>query len=101
MEEPLFSDNSIAEAQPDELIGFFGNSPQFLIYFLRRTYFKYVVHLVLLFGVETWVVTPHMVWVLGDSSTRWHKAGGENSTAEAVRKVGVHLVGDVKRGVGV
>ena len=51
-----------------------------------------------IFGVETWVVTPHMVWVLVDSSTRWHEAGGDNSMAEAVQKVGVHLVGDVKRG---
>ena len=29
--------------------------------------FKAVVQLVLLFGAETWVVTPHMGWVLGGS----------------------------------
>ena len=28
-------------------------------------FFKAVVQSVLLFGVETWLVTPHMGWVLG------------------------------------
>ena len=28
-------------------------------------FFNPVVQSVLLFGAETWVVTPHMVWVLG------------------------------------
>ena len=39
LEEPLFSDNFIATAQPDELIDFLGNSPQFLIFLLRCTYY--------------------------------------------------------------
>ena len=38
LEEPLFSDNYIAAAQPDESTGFFKNPPQFFIYLLRCTY---------------------------------------------------------------
>ena len=34
-------------------------------------FFKAVIQSVLLFGSEKWVVTPGMVRVLGDSSTRW------------------------------
>ena len=64
MEEPLFSDNYIATAEPDESTDFFENSPQFLIYLLRCTYFKAVVQSVLLFGTETWVVNPRMGKVL-------------------------------------
>ena len=33
LEEPLFFDNSIAAAQPDESEGFFGNSPQYIYIF--------------------------------------------------------------------
>ena len=34
-------------------------------------FFKTVVQLMLLFGEETWVVTPRMGRVLGVSKTRW------------------------------
>ena len=32
---------------------------------MSRFFFKAFVQLVLLFGADTWVVTPHMGWVLG------------------------------------
>ena len=54
-------------------------------------FFKYVVHLVFLFGAETWVVNPCMGRVMGGFQD------GEADMEEVTRKVGVHLGGGGER----
>ena len=65
-------------------------------------FFKSIVQAVLLFGAYTWVVTPHMGWVLGGVPRPGGAATyGAAATAEVGRKVGLHLGGGGKIGGGV
>ena len=70
-----------------------GAAPQ-----VSKFFFKAVVQAILLFGAETWVVTPCMGKALGGGSD----PGGETAPAEDTgREVEIHLSGDGKGGGGI
>ena len=65
-------------------------------------FFKSVFQSVLLFGAETWVVTPpHRPGPGGVPGPCGEGTDGEDPTEESRRKVGVHLIGGGNRRGGV
>ena len=63
LDKPLFYDNSIAEAQPDESTGLFGNSPQFLnIYAQMRIWINILFNNELEEG-EWSLIGSHFHWI--------------------------------------
>ena len=64
--------------------------------------FKAMVQLVLLFGAETWIVTPYMGRVLGGVPIPGGKTiDGEAPMAADIREIGIHLGSGGKGGGGI
>ena len=64
-------------------------------------FFKYIVQFVLLFGAETWVVTPCMGYALGVSGPGVTVTDRNSPAATGRRKLGIYLGGGGDRGGGV
>ena len=65
-------------------------------------FFKAVVQLVSVFGVETWLVNPHMGWVIEGFPGQGGAANDDAAPVAASRKkVGLQIVGGGENGDGV